>query len=110
MTPLFFHMITSAIRAITLFVLLNMVVKFRVRYNLLQRLGLSFTASGALMTIPVLYFWPDVTPFDAWSTTVMSVGMLMFMWGSALRDYKHSFGNEEQVNVSKEYLKERGLL
>lgn len=110
MTPLFFHMITSAIRAITLFVLLNMVIKFRVRYNLLQRLGLSFTASGALMTIAVLYFWPEPTPFDAWSTTVMSIGMLMFMWGSSLRDFRHSFGNEEQSRISAKHLKSRGLM
>lgn len=82
---------------------------FRDASNMAERIGLGMLGGCSFLTVPSI--WDRAaSPFDGWSTTVMSAGVLLFVGGRTFRDRKHAMRNEEQTNQARAYLQARGKL
>lgn len=93
----FFAMVNCAIRAVLTFIIIPMLVLFPEEFKPSQRLGLSLIASGSLLTVPTLYMGRGETPFDGWAVTILTAGVVMFMWSSTLRLFRHHWNNVQQA-------------
>lgn len=96
-TVLFFHMVNCAIRAVLTCVILPMLLMFPDQFKPSQRLGLALVASGSLMTVPILYMGEGVSPFDGWATTLLTIGLILFMWTTVVRLFRHHLANMQQL-------------
>jgi len=95
------------IRGVLVFLILPMVVLFPEQYRMSQRLGLTLAASGSLMMVPILYMGRGVTPFDGWASLMETIGLILFLWSSSLRLFRHHFAQVLQVRSMARELRER---
>jgi len=88
-------------------VMVWVVTRFRDSLNAFQRLGLGFAAGGSLLTINVI--WERThSPYDGWSVTLLTYGVLSFMLGTAFRYWQHQHRNDEQGRYYMDWLRATG--
>jgi hypothetical protein len=83
------------------------VALFRERNNMFERLGMGLMGGGSFLTVPVILY-PQNTPFDGWSTSILTWGVICFLGGGLYRRWKHKRANDQAVSQSKQYLESRG--
>jgi len=82
---------------------------FREALNYWERLGMGMIAGGALMTLPIIIdLSKDGTPFDKWSPSIMSLGILIFFGARMVRIVRHAKNNDLARREAAAYLADRG--
>ena len=82
---------------------------FRSSLNAYERLGMGMMGGGALMTVPIIADLNGTgTPFDIWSPSIMSVGILVFFGARCVRIIRHARANDLARSEAAAYLANRG--
>lgn len=85
------------------------ITKYRHLFNRLERIGLSFMAGCAFLTIGVIWEGPE-SPFDGWASTIFTLGAVLFLSGMLIRKGRHDQANAAQVIAAHDHLVKRGKL
>jgi hypothetical protein len=94
-------MIWDIVNALGRFVIVTMViwelVKFPHMLTSTERAGMSLMGGAALMTIPVIFALPARSPFSDWASTVMTYGIVIYLFGRMTRLRRHDRANQRQI-------------
>lgn len=91
--------INSMIRLALVFVVVYKLYEFRQLANRAEQLGLGLMGGGGLMTVPGI--WEGArSPFDGYSVTILTFGILLFIMGRTWRDYRHARANKQLINMA----------
>jgi hypothetical protein len=94
-------------RIVLALIVVYKLTQFREMMIPLERIGLSMMGAGSFLTVSVI--WEGArSPFDGWSTTLLTVGAVLFLVGRTWRDRRHSRANARQVAQARDYLAGRG--
>lgn len=93
---LFTFMLSVAARAILTCMVLPILILFHDQFKPSQRLGLALCASGSVMMIPIYYMGQNQTPFDGWASLMETIGLIMFLWTTLTRLFRHHWANWQQ--------------
>lgn len=85
------------------------ITKYRHLFNRLERIGLSFMAGCAFLTIGVIWEGPE-SPFDGWASTIFTLGAVLFLSGMLIRKGRHDRANATAVGIARQHLQRRGKL
>jgi len=72
-----------------------------------ERAGLALTGSGSFLTIGVIWEGHD-SPFDGWATTIITYGMVLFLWGYGTRKIDHWRRNTAQRRAARLHFGSKG--
>lgn len=100
---------TSIMRLLIMLILAYKLVQYRELFNRIERWGMGFAGGSAFLTIPSVWDLPG-NPFDKWSGTVFSAGVLLYFWGRMTRHFRHAQQNAEAAAAAAEHLQARGKL
>lgn len=85
------------------------VTRFRDTMNMIERVSAGVMGSGSFLTIAVI--WERTgSPFEGWSTTLLTYGAVGFMFGRTIRDWKHDHRNQSTISQAIAYLQSKGKL
>ena len=79
---------------------------FRDRMIPVEQAGLCVMASGCLLTVPVIWERQG-SPFEGWASSLMSLGMLVFIAGRTWRDRRHERANDRARAQAAKYMEGR---
>lgn len=88
---------------------IGMLLLFKPRYNLLERLGLGLMAGGGILRVNVIMEMQG-SPFFSWGPVVAISGALLLLMGRSLRDWHHEFANTVARWKAWRHLKRVGKL
>lgn len=72
---------------------------WRERYNSTERFGLGLAGGCGLLRISVI--WENgASPFYGWAPSLMTVGIALFLFGRAWRDWHHTHNNKLQIKMA----------
>lgn len=87
------------------------VMYFRSALNFWERLGMGLMAGCSVMTIPVILDTAGKhqgTPFDVWSPTGVTWGIVIFFTARMRRIMKHAHANDLAKSEAARWLADRG--
>jgi len=102
-----FGILNAVLSFLLTLIVVYKVTMFRSQANGMERLGLGLMGSGFFLTIPVSLFRNE-NPFEGWAVTLLRIGVIVFLAGRTLRDYRHKKRNDMQVRWHEEWKRSRG--
>lgn len=75
--------------------------------NRRERAGLALTGSGSILTIGIIWEGRD-SPFDGWATSIMTYGILLFLWGYGSRKIEHWRRNYQAKRAARLHFSQKG--
>lgn len=82
-------------------------VAFRPQLNSWERFGMGLAGGSAFLTIPAVWDLPG-NPFDKWSTTLFSAGILIYFIGRMSRHMRHARNNALANEAAEKHLRGSG--
>lgn len=88
-------------------VVVIVLVKFKEALNLIQRLGLGLMGGGSFLTVSIIWEGQR-SPYDGWSVTALTYGLLAFMVGTVYRYWRHEHNNQLQLHIAATWKSPKG--
>ena len=77
--------------------------------NAPERLGMGLIGGSVTLSMAILWDWEKLgTPFTDWSTSLLRVGVLIYLAGRLSRHIRHRRNNETAKRQAKERLRAKG--
>ena len=74
----------------------------------MERFGMGITGGSSFLTIALIADVRKIgTPFDGWSPSLLTLGVIVFVTGRLLRFRKHQRNNAAAVEAAAQHLKGR---
>lgn len=67
--------------ALVVAIILVKLLRWGAHFNAAERLGMALIGSAMVLTMPLLFPHPAVTPFDGWSASVLRLGCMIYFLG-----------------------------
>ncbi|WP_420142797.1 hypothetical protein [Sphingomonas sp.] len=103
--------LNALLSAVGVVVIVNELLRYGDRLIATERFGKGLAASGMFLGIPILL---DVehysTPFDGWASTLLRLGIIVYIVGRTTRHVRHTRANRRQARYAEDYLRGRGKL
>lgn len=80
---------------------------FREMANVIERMGLGAVGAGSFLTVPVILYRNE-NPFEGWSVTLLTYGVVLFLAGRTWRDSKHARANAIMVEQGRAWKAQKG--
>lgn len=89
--------LTSIGRAVIGVFVLWKLLRFHAMFNGPERWGMSFAAGAAGLTIPVIWAYPNQSPFSGWAGTIFTWALVLYFYGrvSRLRHERNNHAGRE---------------
>lgn len=104
---LFTFMLSVAARSVLTVMTLPLLILFGEHFKPSQRIGLALAASGSMMMVPIYFMGANRTPFDGWASLMETIGVIMFLWSTTLRHFRHHWQNVQQARYYDRVLRKR---
>ena len=102
-----FDVMNVAGRVVVTAIVVFKLTQFREMTNFCERIGLGMMGAGSFLTIPVIMFKND-NPFEGWSVSLLTYGVILFLAGRTWRDHKHARANKQMVRQGLVWKAQRG--
>ena len=86
--------LNSLARAAVGIMLVWKLIRFHHTFNGLERFGMSIGSGSAFMTIPVIWAYPNQSPFSGWAATIFTWAMVLYFSGRVQRLWRHERANK----------------
>lgn len=103
-----FDILNSLGRVILTGLVVYKLTQYRDMANMVERIGLGLMGGCSFLTVGVI--WERDGPFEGWASTVMTVGVVLYIGGRTYRDRKHDIANHLASAEALRYLKSKGKL
>ncbi|WIW88946.1 hypothetical protein K3M67_02910 [Sphingobium sp. V4] len=103
-----FDLLNTCLRvAVTLIVAFKL-VEFYDDYKPTERAGLGMMGSGSFLTVPPIWaYQPGQGVFDGWAVTIMTIGIILLLFGRMSRHIRHRANNAAHVRQMEAELSAR---
>ena len=102
--------VNSVLRLALTMLLTYKIIKHGHQLIPLERVGMGMMGGGGLLSVPVIMGNANdtTTPFDGWSTSVLTIGALLYFSGRLTRHIRHERNNKRAAQQARDYLASRG--
>jgi len=97
----------AVIRVMLALAAIVMVARWRERFVLGERMGLSLVGGSGLLTANVV-LERQMSPYDQWAPLLFIIGVTLVFWSSMSRIYRHEAANKAAIRGAIAHFKARG--
>lgn len=103
---IFWDILNSFGRLLLTCVSVVLITKYRHMTIAVERVGLAMAGSGSFLTVGII--WErNGSPFEGWSITLLTYGMVLFLSGAAYRKWRHDRANAEMAAMAGRWKEDR---